>query len=34
MKKFEYKVITIPTTAILTNKQYEKASDEFSNILN
>ena len=34
MKKFEYKVITIPTTVILTNKQYEKTSEEYSSILN
>ncbi len=34
MNKFEYKVIAIPTTATFTNKQYEKVSEEYSNILN
>ena len=34
MKKFEYKVITIPTSIPLGTKGYEKISTEFETILN
>ena len=34
MKKFEYKVITIPTEMTITTKQYEKTGLEFEKELN
>lgn len=34
MKKFEYKVITIPTSIAIGNKGYEKIALEFETILN
>ena len=34
MKKFEYKVITIPTEMTITTKQYEKTALEFEKELN
>lgn len=34
MKRFEYKVITIPTHAPFTGKQYEVAAQEFEQQLN
>lgn len=34
MKKFEYKVITIPTEMTITTKQYEKTDLEFEKELN
>ena len=34
MKKFEYKVVSIPTSIPLGAKGYEKIAAEFENILN
>lgn len=34
MKKYEYKVITIPTALTLNTKQYEKIAQEFETQLN
>lgn len=34
MKKYEYKVITIPTAMAMTTKQYEKTAQEFEAKLN
>lgn len=34
MKKFEYKVIAIPTIIPIGNKGYEKAANEFETKLN
>ena len=34
MKKYEYKVITIPTNLALNSKQYEKIAPEFETTLN
>lgn len=34
MKKFEYKVIAIPTNIPIGTKGYEKTASEFENILN
>lgn len=34
MKKYEYKVITIPTNLAINAKQYEKIAQEFETILN
>ena len=34
MKQWEYKVVTIATNAVLTEKQYEKDAQEFEAQLN
>lgn len=34
MKKYEYKVITIATTMVMSTKQYEKTAQEFEAQLN
>ena len=34
MRKFEYKVITVPTNMPLLTKGYEKAAHEFETLLN
>ena len=34
MKKYEYKVVTIATTMVMSTKQYEKTAQEFEAQLN
>lgn len=34
MKKYEYKVITIATTLVMSTKQYEKTAQELQSQLN